>query len=374
MLNTLHIESFKCFERLDLPMRPLTLLSGVNSGGKSTVIQAIVLLSQTLNRREGGNSLILAGPDLALGNAADVLNHLSARRKFALGASTNEQCLKWTFVAEDRHALSVELDGIEADGKSIKVPDQLRWLLPIEMADASSIAQTLRRASWITAERTGPRELLPLPDPHGRLQVGPRGEYAAGLLHWRGQDSVRESLRLANVPPTLFHQVRARVQSFFPGCDIQVEPIPKTNKVSLQFRTNERFEFQRPQNVGFGVTQLFPIIVATLAAEENSLVIVENPEVHLHPKAQQEIGLLLGTVAASGVQVLLETHSDHVLNGVRLAVKRNILQPEDAAFHFFDPNDVDFTPQSPSINTDGRLDCWPNGFFDQFDHALSELL
>jgi hypothetical protein len=111
MLSELHIASFKCFETLDLPLRPLTLLTGVNGGGKSSVIQALVLLSQTLAEREWGRSLLLEGPDLALGSAADVLNQKSARRRLSLGASTSAERVVWTFKAEDRRALSVELEG-----------------------------------------------------------------------------------------------------------------------------------------------------------------------------------------------------------------------------------------------------------------------
>ena len=124
------------------------------------------------------------------------------------------------------------------------------------------------------------------------------------------------------------------------------------------------------------MTQLFPILVALLAARPGDVLLVENPEVHLHPRAQQRLGSLLASVAASGVQVIVETHSDHVLNGVRLAVKQPAIKPDDVAMHFFAPalTGGEFVPQSPKIDSDGKLDVWPEGFFDQFDLALSQLL
>lgn len=142
------------------------------------------------------------------------------------------------------------------------------------------------------------------------------------------------------------------------------------------YRSDARSDFQRPQNVGFGLTQLFPILVAILAAEKGDVVLVENPEVHLHPQAQQNIGSLLARAAASGVQVIVETHSDHVLNGIRLAAKATTIAADDVAVHFFSPLQPDgvFTPKSPKLDADGRLDAWPEGFFDQFDLALSKLL
>jgi len=374
VLRSLHIASFKCFDVLDLELQRLTLLPGVNGGGKSSVIQAMVLLAQTLSEQEWGRTLLLDGPDLGLGSAADVLNQKSARRRLALGAATEHERIVWTFKAEDRRALSLELEGVVVDGQEVEMTDPVRWLLPTARAETSEVVATLRRLSWITAERTGPRELLPLRDAQGHQHVGARGELAAGVLYWRESDPVRAELCVPEVPPTLFHQVRGRMQDFFPGCDLRVSSIEGANAVSLRLRTDARSDFQRPQNVGFGLTQLFPILVALLSAKEGDVVLVEKPEVHLHPQAQQRIGTLLAQVASSGVQVVVETHSDHVLNGVRLAVKSKDIQAHDVAVHFFAPDNSRFEPKSPKIDIDGRLDSWPEGFFDQFDLALSQLL
>lgn len=376
MLRELHVSSFKCFDNIDLPLGPLTLLSGVNGGGKSSVIQALVLLSQTLTEREWGRSLLLEGPDLALGSVADVINQVAVRRQLALGAATADERIVWTFNAEDRRALSMDLTGVSINGQPAVLGDPVRWLLPVERAERSKVVQALRRLSWITAERMGPRELLPLRDADGHAQVGPRGELAAGLLYWRESDDVAAVRCLESAPPTLFHQVRAQMQEFFPRCDLRVSPIDGASAVSLRLRSDSRSDFQRPQNVGFGLTQLFPILVALLAADAGDLLLLENPEVHLHPRAQQSIGTLIARVAASGVQIIVETHSDHVLNGIRLAVKGKLIPASDVAVHFFAPNQVGgaFMPLSPQINEDGRLNAWPEGFFDQFDLALSQLL
>ncbi len=372
MLSSLYLSSFKCFEQLELVLRPLTVLTGINSGGKSSVIQAMALLAQTLSQREWGRTLLLEGPDLALGSAADVVNQKSPRR-LGLGAATPTERVVWSFKAEDRRALTVELEGAWIDEQPIELGDAVRWLLPAARAENSAVVSALRRLSWITAERIGPRELLPLRDEHLHEYVGARGELAAGLLYWRESDPVRSELCLPDFPPTLFHQVRARMQEFFPGCDLRVKPIDGASAVSLRLRSEEGSEFQRPQNVGFGLTQLFPILVAVLAAEQGDLVLVENPEVHLHPRAQQQIGTLLARVAASGVQLVVETHSDHVLNGVRLAAKNRVISPSEVAVHFFSAA-AGFQPTSPMLDADGRLDSWPDGFFDQFDLALAQLL
>ena len=375
MLTEIHLSSFKCFDTLDLALAPLTLLTGVNGGGKSSIMQALVLLSQTFDQQEWGRALLLVGPELALGNAADVLNEASARRRLAVGIAADGQRVKWTFRAEDRQALSLDLEQVEVDGLAAPLGSATRWLMPPEYVEKSPVVHAVRKLSWITAERTGPRELLPLRAPDGHARVGAHGELAAGLLHWRIDDEVRPVLRVPDEPPTLFHQVRARMRSFFPGCDLQVSPIDRVSAVSLQLRSDSRSNFQRPQNVGFGLTQLFPIIVSLLAARVGDVVLIENPEVHLHPSAQQRIGTLLGVVAASGVQVILESHSDHVLNGVRLAVKQKMLSAADVRVHFFGRRPgLGSKPESPVMDGDGRLDGWPEGFFDQLDFALAELM
>jgi predicted ATPase len=134
----------------------------------------------------------------------------------------------------------------------------------------------------------------------------------------------------------------------------------------------------RATNVGFGITYAFPIIVAALASRPNALLIIENPEVHLHPRAQTAIAQLLCLAVKGGAQVLVESHSDHVLNGIRLAVKTGILEPGAVAVHFFTRAIVEdrfvHTAVSPEIDAHGRIDKWPEGFFDEYERALEDLI
>ena len=89
------------------------------------------------------------------------------------------------------------------------------------------------------------------------------------------------------------------------------------------------------------------------------------------------MGGFLAEVAAAGVQVMLETHSDHVLNGIRRAVRNNILPSADVALHYFRPrHDAEqrgaAQVQSPYLDREGNIDDWPDGFFDQFDKDMNE--
>jgi predicted ATPase len=138
----------------------------------------------------------------------------------------------------------------------------------------------------------------------------------------------------------------------------------------------------RPTSVGFGLSYTLPVVVALLATPPGGLVLIENPEAHLHPRGQMAMGELIARAASAGVQVLVETHSDHVLNGLRLAVKDGLVAHGDVALHFFRRTErqekgvarIRHVVDSPTLDADGRIDVWPEGFFDQYDLALGRLL
>lgn len=100
------------------------------------------------------------------------------------------------------------------------------------------------------------------------------------------------------------------------------------------------------------------------------MLLVENPEAHLHPAGQSKLGRFLARVAGSGVQVVLETHSDHVLNGARLAVAQDrSIAASDMVVHYFDHDQA----LPIQINDRGELSHWPTGFFDQIESDLGRL-
>jgi len=354
---------------------PLTLLSGANASGKSSVLQALVLLHQTMREHEWSTRLMLNGEAIQLGTALDVVDKVHGRRTFELGLVDGERVYSWTFTGERSEAeLSMAVNSVRVDGALSEDPERLRCLLPPEAdGKALSLAKRLRDLTYITAERTGPRELYPLRDRQNATVVGPRGEQAISLLYSGRDEHVLDGLALSDVAPTRLRQVEARMRQFFPGCGLLVEPVLQVNAVTLGLRTSEDTGFHRPIHVGFGLTQTLPIVVAALSAARGDILLIENPEVHLHPAGQALMGQFLVNVARAGVQVILETHSDHVLNGVRRAVKAGQLVAEQAVIHFFRPRSAAEETQVFSLILDGsgNIDTWPEGFFDQFDKDMS---
>ena len=372
MIQRIDLELFKCFQTLKLPVTPLTLLSGANASGKSTVLQALVLLHQTILHHEWSTRLQLNGSEIQLGTVTDVVDKVYGRRQFSIGLVDDDCSVNWTFTYdEDKDSMSVGVRSVEVDGIVFEAPDKLRFLLP-EGSSGGGLAERLRSLTYLTAERVGPRETYPLQDPMATQVVGPRGENAVGLLHQRRDLSVMAPLVLQDATPKLLPQVEARMAFFFPGSSLTVLPVEQANIVTLGLTNSGETGFHRPINVGFGLTQVFPIIVAALSSKEGDLLLIENPEVHLHPAGQALMGQFLAQVASAGVQIVVESHSDHILNGIRRAVKKQTLSAEDVSLHFFNPRGGGVAQvTSPTIAPDGNIDHWPEGFFDQFDRDLN---
>ena len=381
MLTQIDLRHFKCFESLKLPLRPLTLLSGANASGKSSLMQALVLLHQTMREHEWSSRLMLNGAAVRLGTVADVIDQVHGHRAYGIALMDGGGArFQWEFEGErDEMSMKVRKARGETgngEGWDIDESQALHYLLPTPLKD-NSLTNRLRGLTYLTAERLGPREHYILDDPQLTPVVGSRGEYAVSVLHSGRDTHILDKLVTQDVPPTRFRQVEARMARFFPGCVLAIEQVPRANAVTLGIRTSSGTDFQRPVHAGFGLTQVLPIIVAVLAANSDDLLLVENPEVHLHPAGQAAMGEFLGEAAAAGVQVMIETHSDHVLNGIRRAVRSRTLPSDDVALHFFSPPREGRTAgepqvQSPVLGADGNVDMWPEGFFDQFDKDMND--
>ena len=392
MLTKIILEQFKCFEILKLPLAPLTLLTGANATGKSTVLQALTILHQTVIENEWASSLILNGHTISLGTAGDVIDKITGRREFTLGLQTETFDCLWTMEADDRFALSVPVKRIvwrEADHWEPAVTEvagtstPLHYLLPATTLDvspnASQLANLLVKLTYISADRFGPRETYAASSPDQHQNVGPRGERTPWFLdHFIDKEPLAGLIR-PQTPPTLQRQTEAWMQHFFPGTSFTIAPVKNANMVTMGIRTSNATDYHRPQNVGYGLTHVLPILAACLGGDKNDVIMIENPESHLHPSGQAEMGEFLALCAASGLQIILETHSDHILNGIRRAVKKRILTPGQTAIHFFkmrSDDEEDFADQviSPLIDQNGNLSEWPEDFFDQFDKDTDFLI
>ncbi|EBO8571340.1 DUF3696 domain-containing protein [Salmonella enterica] len=232
---------------------------------------------------------------------------------------------------------------------------------------------------YISACRLGAVEIYPIPSDfkYSDTNVGVQGEYAAWLMEQnKDEDILVSRCHDSDSALTLRRQVNAWLKYILPNAEADTRNIDKASLVQLFFRNDGISEWRRPANIGYGLTYVFPIIIAGLLAKEGQILVIDSPEAHLHPLGQSRIGEFLSKMANSGVKVIIETHSDHILNGVRLSVNNRVISSDKVGIHFFEKNNSDNKTRivSPQIDSHGNLSEWPDGFFDQSDKDLGKLI
>jgi predicted ATPase len=361
MLNHLTIKNFKRFIDQRISLNNLTLLSGLNGTGKSSILQSLLLLRQS-HQQNNLSGLALNGDLVNIGTAKDALNVKAIKDElgFEISLDTGE-VLNWNF---------------EYDTQM----DVLDRISPPPTLNIEHLNLFTDDFQYLQAERLGPRRFLEISDFQVRQhrQLGTQGEYTAHYLELFGDSQKIADPALAHPHESSLNlklQVEAWLSEISPGSRISTRSNPDMDLVSLQYSFAGGSPF-RATNVGFGITYTLPVIVAILSAKPGALLLLENPEAHLHPQGQARMGDLMARAASIGMQIVVETHSDHILNGIRLSVHRGRLKPQDVDLHFFlpDQNSTDSLLVSPKIDRNGRLDQWPNGFFDEWDKSLDELL
>ncbi|QRK11767.1 DUF3696 domain-containing protein [Archangium violaceum] len=363
MITKLQITGFKRFSSCALDFAALTVLTGLNGAGKTTILQALLLAREASTT--GASTVPLNGPfGLELGSAEDILNLNTA-------VDTSE----------------IELLASLDDGTDVRflldARDETLLHLPIK-SRPERIPQALggsnRAFTYLSAERLGPRDVLGASArPAEDLGVGVQGEFCAQVLALHG---LKEKVSKGRLHPHrheeadtfLKYQVEAWLSDIARPTEINTDWFPNTSVTALRFRVPGG-EWVRAPNMGFGVSYSLPIVLAGLFTPVDGLLIVENPEAHLHPAGQSRMGTFLATLAGAGVQVLVETHSDHVLNGIRRAIGEHlVLGAEQALVHFFDVGS-DGQPQTTPLRftQTGNLSNWPRRFFDQYQIDVAAL-
>ncbi|MEO5366502.1 MAG: DUF3696 domain-containing protein [Magnetococcus sp. WYHC-3] len=368
MLSQLTLHNFKCFPNQPFRLARLNLLTGLNGTGKSSVLQALLLLRQSNEMGVlAGGELALNGNLVRLGIAKDVFYEDATEDFIEITIDTNDGPSRSFKYAYDRSRDFLQLAPSHAD-------------LDQEFSKMSLFSDQFH---YLHAERSGPRHAFPMSDQHVRVhrQVGPDGEYAGHFLDLYREMEVEEKLRHPDAKSSnLKSQVEAWLGEISPGVEINLAPHADMDLIKLGFAfagSHQKTGEFRATSVGFGISYILPIIVSILSSSSGALILLENPEAHLHPRGQSKMGELMARAASTGIQLIVESHSDHILNGIRIAVRNGILPPDDAAFFFFSRQETDGRLYSkvemPTIDQHGRINSWPDGFFDEWEKNLESL-
>ena len=362
MLNKIEIKNFKCFSEIGLELRGLNIFSGINSMGKSTVIQSLLLLRQAMENDALDKGIYLNGEYISIGTGRDLLYSNAENEVIEIHLSGDEG----EFTGEYTYQASAD------------------YLRRVEHGSFSKSLNLFGKGfAYISAERLGPQLSYDKSyyEVHERRRMGHHGEYAVHFLYDNQKEKIENMFVLHpdEKAPFLLRQTERWMSEISPGIRIDFEDYGRANKVSMRVRQVNDDEctadYYSVRNIGFGITCVLPIVLSLLTAKTGDLLIIENPEAHLHPKGQRRMGELIARAANGGVQIILETHSDHLLNGIRLSVKRNYIGQNKVQVHFFQSNPDNGKKEiiNPVILKDGRISSWPDGFFDEWDKAIDEM-
>jgi predicted ATPase len=381
------ITNFKSLKDVSIALSDLTLVTGINSSGKSTFIQSLLLLKQNADNIQTSVAFhsilkntddkkisarfgemikrippfILDGEYIALGEGKSLLYQEAFKELINIELNSGDQFIKINL--DTNSSFTVEHDNA------------------VNTADESAL-EIFNNFHYLRTDRAIPSITYPLSEQHIRKgHIGLNGEYAAHYLATNRRNilAITELKHPNSSTEQLLENVSKWLGEMSNGIDISVTVHDQLQIASLtyQYIYGEQTTAQyTPLNVGFGITYVLPIIVAILKSKPGDLLIIENPESHLHPAGQSKVAELCSIAASAGVQIIIETHSDHFLNGIRVATKKGLLKPEESQIYYFEKakDSLETVVHSLNIDNEGRIDEWPKGFFDEWDNKLNELL
>lgn len=366
MITKISLRNFKCFEKMDCELENVNILTGLNGMGKSTLIQSLLLLRQSSDAGKEAK-LKLNGEYVELGIGRDVLYEKAAIEEIEFMVEYTGGLRRYVY----------EYDA-ESD-EQILIDSQVRG--------TEECPLYANRFTYLSAYRIEPQKIYGITNKSNiqRHAWGNNGEFSLQYLKEYGGDDVINGNIFRNfiddeAKKSLANHVNEWLQMISPDVKVNIEVNQLRNISELYFEFIEgenTTNLYKCVNVGFGLTYVLPIIIALVSAENGDIIILENPEAHIHPKGQRMLGELIARAGASGAQIIVETHSDHILNGVRLAVKNRYIEKERVGIMYFykDRNDnYRHKCEVPHILANGKIDHWPEGFFDEWENALLDLV
>lgn len=341
MIHRIQITGFKCFDDAELELNNFTLLAGQNSAGKTTVIQSIFAMLQN-----GRNPFL--GEYMNIGKPNELLNVLTGSREIVFH-------------------MDYELSG--------QMKSRMKKISQTQTVGAGDLQDTIK-VIYCSADRIGVKDTYEkyLGDD---ILIGKNCEYAFHYLSAHNEDRLeldKDFIYDTESKLTFGGQVDYWLNKIM-GYRVKAREIEKTEFIQVLYK-NEWMPFEaRPQNVGTGVTYITEIVIAALACSTGDLLVIENPEIHLHPSGQAELVKFLAFLAQYGVQVIVETHSDHIYNGIRKSIRLDEINHENVSIYFFKQNEKGCSvPLNIPINDEGKALVSSDGLFDQINKDLDVIL
>ena len=418
-IDRVRVKNFKSLKDIDVKLSNLTLITGVNSSGKSSFIQSLLFFKQNIqniNKTQGLSNFIL-GILSQIENNEELTECIEKILKFVDDEELIKNVKEFVFEknSEPDKFIKKIVDSVfkaDLNGKYLNLGNTDLLLshnvvdenivfelshktekLKIEVNPESEIIcnenfkpdilKTFENNNfgYLATNRSPPALTFPFSKDINNNSIGVNGEYTAHHLaeHRRKKLDIMELQHPNSQTLQLLENTYKWLGEISSGVSILASSDASTQSVKLTYQyeygDNTTSNYSS-LNVGFGLTYVLPVIVLILKSKPGDLVIIENPESHLHPAGQSKIAELCAIAANNGVQIIVETHSDHFLNGVRVATKQKTISPEQSKIYYFkkDKNELETKIDEIDIDENGGISDYPKGFFDQFDDDLDKLV
>jgi predicted ATPase len=394
MITKLQLRNYKTHQDTTLNLANLTILTGLNGMGKSSIIQSLLLLRQSFfQNKEFKEGLILNGDLVEIGTGQDAVCSTAENDEFGFSCHFLEtEEVKFRFIAKAAQS-----------SDDVLALDESQSLIPTNLTQQALFNKHFQ---YISAEHIEPRENHPRSTRivERGWQISHkkgRGEYAVHFLSHFNNSSSTIHQDIIKVPPGMRHpsqdsdslsvQVNAWLSEVSPGVSVEVAEDVNSNNFALRFKFERKTDYTKaykPQNVGFGISYALPVVLALIATPSlgGGLVLLENPEAHIHPQGQAKLVELMTRATQYNTQIIAETHSDHIINGTLVAIKKYLqnkqnpdaIHRDNVAIYFLHRSLEDdkhcALATRIEINDQARTRKTPAGFFDQANKDLSFLL
>jgi len=434
VISQLRIKNFKGWQDSgDIRLAPLTLLFGTNSAGKTSIPHLLLMLRQTLESTDRKRVLHLGDKStlVDLGTYEDIMfqHDLERTLEFQIGWDASSPVTVEDPLSEFRLSASAVRFGVDIKADKNRQPQVEQFAYTLTEGEDKLVAGMQRRAvgAKFDLSMEGYREVRqpgrawPLPPPyhfHGfpdeavayyqntafvsdlalRFQelmksvfhVGPLREYPSRTYLWSGEQHQHVGQRGERAIEAILaakdrsfnwkarqrlkpldRLVAERLQRMGLIHAFEVRPIAKGRKeYEVLLQTGSQLPQVKLTDVGFGISQVLPVIVECFCTPPRSIVIFEQPEIHLHPKVQSDLAdVFVDAIHAREdgvdrkVQFIIESHSEHFLRRLQRRMAEEALSPEESALYFVHTDAAEARIEALEVDMFGNIRNWPENFF-----------
>ena len=392
MITELRAQNFKSWKDTDrLQFAPLTGFFGANSSGKTSILQVLLMLKQTVERptknSSDWNDLLYFGDRRSPVNLSnfDAVIH-GHKQDLSLAISVSWKLLEQIKIEGNlTNCLSFSTDIKKSafngfryivDGRDF----ELEWTPQGHLFKSEGV-RPFRFYGVIKPTELG-ELFLPLQNAFENLfsqirHLGPLRKFPQHSYTWEGEHPESSGqygektiaallsgrIRLLSIDEQILNWLQ-RLELIY---SYDLHPISGAGKdYEFLVKKYEGAPEVPLTDVGFGVSQVLPVLTLCYYAPESSILILEQPEAHLHPKVQSELAdVLIDVVKNRNVQIILESHSEHLLHRLtrRIAEEEEKFSAEDTALYFCKINDGRSTAEKLKVDDYGNISNWPQNFF-----------